>query len=85
MHLQKQHLHPAHPKHGRRLAPAARLFRLAGANLAPFAPRHLQLELAPLLALCQSHAEAIDASGGTLNPWQPEEPPQLHLTGESSA
>ena len=29
VHLQKKFQHPTHPKHGRRLSPAARLFRLA--------------------------------------------------------
>ena len=32
VHLQKQFEHPTHPKHGRRLAPAVRLFRLAEKN-----------------------------------------------------
>src|SRR2546421_10571806 len=41
VHLQKQFEHPTHPKHGRRLAPAVRLFRLAEKNLSGFGPiRH---------------------------------------------
>ena len=39
VHLRKQHEHPAHAKHGRRLRPAARLFALAAANLAAYGPR----------------------------------------------
>jgi predicted metal-dependent hydrolase len=39
VHLQKQYLRPTHPKDGRRLYPAVRLFRLAENNLAPYAPR----------------------------------------------
>ena len=39
VHLQKQHARPTHPKDGRRMYPAVRLFRLAEKNLQPFAPR----------------------------------------------
>ena len=42
---------PDHPKDGRRLAPAARLFALAEHNLAPFGPYHLGLDVAAVLAL----------------------------------
>ena len=35
VHLQKQFEHPTHPKHGKRLGPPVRLFRLAEKNLAP--------------------------------------------------
>src|ERR1700733_9380233 len=38
VHLQKHYQHPTHPKHGKRLAPAVRLFRLADKNLAPASP-----------------------------------------------
>jgi predicted metal-dependent hydrolase len=79
VHLQKHHAHPAHAKHGRRLRPAVRLFALAAANLAPYAPRHLRLDVAALLALGQQHADAIARSGFTVNPWQPGAAPTLHL------
>src|SRR5580700_9769542 len=58
VHLQKQFVHP---KHGRRLRPAVRLFQLAAKNLAPFAPRHLQLDVAAVLRLCERKAEKIVA------------------------
>ena len=79
VHLQKQFVHPTHPKHGRRLRPAVRLFELAAKNLAPFAPRHLQLDVAALLRLCARQAEKIVAGDYERNPWQPAHPPQLHL------
>jgi len=82
VHLQKQHLHPTHSKHGRRLRPAVRLFHLAAANLTPYAPYHLQLDVAALCALGQQHANAITRSDFTLNPWQPATAPQLRLTPE---
>ena len=38
VHLQKQHARPTHPKDGRRMYPAVRLFRLAEKNLTPYGP-----------------------------------------------
>src|SRR5881396_2042502 len=46
VHLQKNFEHPTHPKHGKRLAPAVRLFRLAEKNLAPFGPRRHDFDVA---------------------------------------
>ena len=41
VHLKKQFEHPTHPKHGRRLQPAVRLFHLALKNLSEYGPvRH---------------------------------------------
>ena len=52
VHLQKQHARPGHAKDGRRLRPAVRLFALATANLTPYGPRHLGLNVdAVLVAL----------------------------------
>ena len=79
VHLQKQFLHPTHPKHGRRLRPAVRLFHLAARNLAAFAPRHLQLDVAAILRLCERQAAEIIAGDYELNPWEPKQAPKLHL------
>ncbi|MDQ6766061.1 MAG: DUF309 domain-containing protein [Verrucomicrobiota bacterium] len=79
VHLQKQFEHPAHPKHGRRLAPAVRLFHLAEKNLAPFAPRRHAFDVAGLIALLRENAEAIVASNFTRNPWSPASAVQLSL------
>src|SRR5690242_13379684 len=51
VHLKLNFEQPAHPKHGRRLTPAVRLFLLAEKNLAAFAPRHHALDVAGLLNL----------------------------------
>ena len=83
VHLQKQHLHPLHPKHGRRLRPAVRLFQLGAKNLAPFAPRHLDLDVAALLARCAQLAEEITAADYARNPWHPEHAPRVELMAES--
>ena len=79
VHLRKQFEHPSHAKHGRRLAPAARLFEMARANLAPYEPRHLLLDVAAVRALCAEKRDALAASGFTRNPWSPELAPTLAL------
>ena len=82
VHLQKQSLHPLHAKHGRRLRPAVRLFRLGAENLAPFAPRHLHLDVAALRLRCAQLAEEIEAADYGRNPWSLAKAPQLRLEEE---
>jgi len=82
VHLQKQFEHPTHPKHGRRLGPAARLFRLAKKNLAPFAPTRHGFDVAGLLRLVDEKAAAIVHSDFTQNPWSPQNAPTLTLGDE---
>ena len=79
VHLQKHFEHPSHAKHGRRLSPAVRLFRLAEKNLATFAPWHHALDVAALCQLLSQYAEEIVASNYTINPWSPESAPKLKL------
>ncbi len=79
VHLQKQFEHPSHPKHGRRLAPAVRLFRLAERNLSNFTPRHHGLDVAALCELLRAYADQIVASDYKTNPWSPEIAPKLKL------
>ena len=79
VHLQKQFLRPEHPKDGRRLRPAVRLFGLGLANLAPYRPIHLLLDLDAVHELCTGLCESIAASDFRRNPWRPESAPQLHL------
>jgi hypothetical protein len=79
VHLQKQFEHPAHPKHGRRLGPALRLFRLAEKNLEPFGAERHGLELAAFRQMLGRYARAIVESDQK-NPWSPETAPQLHLS-----
>lgn len=79
VHLQLQFQHPAHPKHGRRLAPAARLFRLAIRNLEPFGPVRHRFDLAAFLELLGEKEKAIVASDYKTNPWSPATAPKLKL------
>jgi len=79
VHLQKQAARPEHPKDGRRLQPAVRLFRLAHANLKAYRPRHLRLDVTAVCVMCAAFAEEIVASEFTRNPW-PAQTPRLALT-----
>lgn len=83
VHLQKQFLHPEHPKHGRRLRPAVRLFRLATTNLTPYRPIHLHLDVDALCRLCDHVAAQVVASDFLKNPWQPSRAPRLDLIPDS--
>lgn len=79
VHLQKQFEHPMHPKHGRRLAPAVRLFRLALKNLEPFGARRHALELTAFREMLSRYERAIAASDHKRNPWTPETAPTVSL------
>jgi Domain of unknown function (DUF309) len=77
VHLQKQFEHPNHPKHGRRLAPAVRLFRLAEKNLAPFDPERHGLDIARFREMLSWYRGSLESNGN--NPWTPDTAPQVHL------
>src|SRR2546421_8490484 len=77
VHLQKQFEHPAHPKHGKRLGPAVRLFRLAEKNLAPFGPVRHDLNVAKFREVLARYREGVESSGK--NPWAPETAPKVSL------
>jgi hypothetical protein len=78
VHLQKHYQHPTHPKHGKRLAPAVRLFRLAGKNLAPAGPRRHDLDVAAFRNMLSRYCGAVDADHGK-NPWSPDRAPKVSL------
>jgi hypothetical protein len=80
VHLQKHFEHPTHAKHGRRLQPAVRLFRLAEKNLAPFAPVRHGLDVTALLELLRTEREKVMNSDFQVNPWSPQNAPQLELS-----
>ncbi len=81
VHLKKQHARPWHSKDGRRIAPAARLFALALANLEDFQPRHMDLDVAAVCTFAREWREALEQSGHTVNPWRPETMPRISLDG----
>ena len=79
VHLQKQHARPTHPKDGRRMYPAVRLFRLAEKNLMPFVPMRHGFDVAGFLEMLRMQRESITASEHRTNPWSPERASQLNL------
>src|SRR5438477_9339309 len=79
VHLQKRFEHPSHAKHGRRLPPAVRLFRLAEKNLSTFMPRHHGLDVTAFCQLLRRYADQIVASDYQTNPWSPDTAPKLKL------
>ena len=79
VHLQKQHARPTHPKDGRRMYPAVRLFRLAEKNLAPYAPTRHRFDVAEFLQLLRKQADEILASSHRENPWSPRTAPRIKL------
>jgi hypothetical protein len=79
VHLQKQFARPTHPKDGRRMYPAVRLFRLAEKNLAPVAPQRHRFDIETFLHLLRRQTDAILASDHRQNPWTPETAPRIAL------
>jgi len=79
VHLQKQYERPTHPKDGRRMYPAVRLFQLAEKNLRPYEPTRHQFDVTGFLQLLRRQVEAIVASKHQRNPWTPEAAPKISL------
>ena len=76
VHLKLQRAHPHHPKHGKRLAPARRLFLCAVGNLMPYGHRHLGLDLEIPIGLARRYAERL-TTASEINPWSPYVTPLL--------
>jgi hypothetical protein len=83
VHLKLQHSQPGHPKHGRRLQPARRLFLLAVDNLTPYqlshGPHYQGVDLEIFLSLGKLMAARIEEKEFLSNPWDPAAPPILPL------
>ena len=60
VHLQKQYARPTHPKDGRRMYPAARLFRLAEKNLLPYAPMRHGFHVERFLDLLRASGKSVE-------------------------
>ena len=78
VHLKLQRAHPDHPKHGKRLAPARRLFLRAGENLMPYGPRHRGLDVEIPISLARGYAERLKTAP-EINPWSSEAAPLLQV------
>jgi len=77
VHLKLQDAHPHHPKHGRRLRPAGRLFQLALSNLLSYGDLYEGLDLRIPVSLARHMIGVLEKDSYTLNPWNPSELPQL--------
>src|SRR4030095_16554241 len=62
VHLQKQYERPTHPKDGRRMYPAVRLFRLAEKNLEPYEPTRHHFDVTGFLLLLRRQVDETVAS-----------------------
>ncbi len=79
VHLQHHHREPEHRIHGRRLRPAARLFRRSAELLGNFSGQHEGIEIDEIVALALRMAESLEEAAFADNPWSPESPPRLAL------
>ena len=79
VHLQKQFEHPAHPKHGTRMKPAARLFLRAVEHLEVFPAPHWRLDVKGVCELARRMAAELEKGGFEMNPWSPGRAPLLEL------
>jgi len=81
VHLQHHRREPAHRIHGRRLQPAARLFRRSVELLEAFSPRYEGLAIDEIIAVALDTAATLEEAGFTTNPWHPDRAPRLALPG----
>jgi predicted metal-dependent hydrolase len=77
VHLQHHHREPGHRIHGKRLRPAARLFRRSAELLSGIPEDCEGLAVEEVVVMAISSAEALENSGFAYNPWHPERAPQL--------
>jgi hypothetical protein len=77
VHLQHHHREPSHRIHGKRLRPAARLFRRSVELLDGFPADYEGLALDALIAMALQTAAALESSSFAANPWHPDRAPRL--------
>ena len=77
VHLQHHHREPGHPIHGKRLRPAARLFRRAAELLGDFPDDYEGLPIAEVVTMALATAGELESAGFAENPWHPERAPVL--------
>ncbi len=77
VHLQHHHREPGHRIHGRRLRPAARLFRRSAELLGELPVDYEGVAVAEVLSMALATAGDLEAAGFASNPWSPERAPVL--------
>jgi hypothetical protein len=79
VHMRKHREDPTHRVHGQRLAPAARLLKLAEKNIGPYGEEWEGLEIGPILDLAKKTIQKLEADEFSNNPWSPERRPKIPL------
>jgi predicted metal-dependent hydrolase len=77
VHLQHHHREPAHRIHGRRLRPAARLFRRSAELLGELPVDYEGVPIAEVVTMALATAGELESAGFATNPWHPERAPVL--------
>ena len=77
VHLQHHHREPEHRIHGKRLHPAARLFRRSAELLTNLPPTYEGLTLDNVIAIALSTAQLLESVSFTTNPYHPSQAPFL--------
>ena len=77
VHLQHHRREPGHRIHGKRLRPAARLFRRSAELLGGIPRSYEGLVIEEIVVMSVSSAEALEISDFAHNPWHPDRAPQL--------
>jgi len=81
VHLQHHHREPSHRIHGKRLRPAARLFRRSVELLDGFPADYEGLALGDVIAMALETADELESSSFATNPWHPDRAPMLTQPG----
>ena len=77
VHLQHHHREPDHRIHGRRLQPAARLFRRSVELLEAFPAAYEGISLDGIRQTAEHTSQHLTESKFTTYPWSPDRAPQL--------
>lgn len=85
VHLQHQHRDPGHRIHGRRLRPAARLFRRSAELLGGVPADYEGLVIAEVVTMALATAGKLEGAEFAVNPWSPDCAPVLRLRGFGTA
>lgn len=84
VHLKLHHQHPQHRIHGARLAPSARLFRLALENIAAYPAHHKGFHKNEINTLARHYLSRLEEYSFQTNPWSPDSTPRIHWQSPTS-
>jgi predicted metal-dependent hydrolase len=79
VHLKLNYLHPTHRAHGRRLAPAIRLLKRSQELMHDELVKYADFDLREMIGLSKKTLQQLETHTPTINPWTPEQSPQLKV------